>query len=598
VVAAVVRQAKGGAEVSAPRKRGRPKKASSTLRAAESGGEGPAIGVYSGGLVVEDINRNWEDVDALGRSAKDIANQCALLCCVQRQLGYFAALHEGAVGSGSIVSRAPPLPMVLSWEGKGGVDEVYAMGLAPGGKSNLLQQLLGCVKECADDVRWGVPSSLNRQAVDLLTVTAKVSLLRGFEDISADPENWTLGTHGLWYSRPLRNGDRSTRVYLPEVAQRIAGVSAESVDDEDDAAEEYDQEAGVQKVLQALAGWDGGEKEEKTDDAAEEADEEFDLPSGSKLYRFEALSGKCPVSNLPTMKVRIPARENQEKMLVAQSRIQDGDFSGIMRSGARFAALTSSPKPGTILSEASTTEDNASNGSRIRAFIVPVTGAYSNAHKTFDANLRDSRPAGLDQVRRIFVIASVWDCYIDGCGLPERRCAFYGNMPLDLVVLERLRSSRAFSELSVEQDVKERGVEVLLPLIDTVLNKNQEFTIVPVLVGGLMSDKAEQYAKLLAPYLADPTNLFVVSGDVDALGDGLEQIPTDRVDSWGKGENSPDDLPAGLVSPNAQQTWEREVPILLNQKDRLLPIFDALELFLSVLAQSPQKEQLSLNRYF
>jgi len=50
---------------------------------------------------------------------QEIAQQCALLCCVQRKLGYFAALHEGAVGSGSIVNRSPPLPLAL----RGGVGE-------------------------------------------------------------------------------------------------------------------------------------------------------------------------------------------------------------------------------------------------------------------------------------------------------------------------------------------------------------------------------------------------------------------------------------------------------------------------------------------
>ena len=46
-----------------------------------------------------------------------------------------------------------------------------------------------------------------------------------------------------------------------------------------------------------------------------------------------------------------------------------------------------------------------------------------------------------------------------------------------------------------------------------VLSFRGQFTIVPILVGSLTPDKEALYGRLLAPYLADPANLFVVSSD-------------------------------------------------------------------------------------
>jgi len=323
------------------------------------------------------------------------------------------------------------------------------------------------------------------------------------------------------------------------------------------------------------------------------------------LYRFEATVGVCPVSNLPTMKSRVVSRDHMQSLLVAQSRIQSEDTGGPGgRFKARFAALTSASRDALPASDPLGSAKASSKGAireetQVRAFIVPTSGVYTNSHLTFGEGIAGGpQAAGLEQVRRIFVLASVWDCFVDGCGLPERRCAWYGQMPLDLVVLERLRSSRAFTELTVEQDKRERAIEVVLPLIETCF-KERDFTLVPVLVGGLLAPQAEQYSKLLAPYLADPANLFVVAGDVDELGESLQSFrnSTSNGDVAADSDSSADDSEVGdPIVPG--RSWVREVPTLLGQKEKLTPVFDALELFLAALAQAPERELLSLNRFW
>mmetsp|Transcript_62487 Transcript_62487/g.182661 ORF Transcript_62487/g.182661 Transcript_62487/m.182661 type:complete len:575 (+) Transcript_62487:90-1814(+) len=499
--------------------RGRRRRWHATARRAQSdeqNSDGEASNAR-GRLSVVDVERHWEEARALGASPDDIANQCAVLCCVQRQLGYFAALHEGAVGKFSVVNKAPPLPFVLTWEGAGGIDDIYGMSLTVNGAPTLLQQLLGCVKQSQSDHRFGAPAQTSQ-------VKAKVSLLHGFSDISATPTDWVPGTHGLWYCGLDKDGGLTEQVYVPEVVQSVAG------------------DKGISQVLSVfpLIGADDGAEAVGT------------LPEGHILYRFEAFSGVCPVGNLPTMKTRAITPENAKEALLAQARIGLGDETVLDSTNVRFAALTAK------------TEDP-----RVRAFIVPPSGIYSNSHLSLAESLGSSPAAGLDRIRRIFVLAPVWDCYIDGCGLPERRCAWYGKMPLDLVVLERLRSSKAFTELTVEQDMRERAIEVLLPLVGCCLDRAQEFTLVPVLVGGLMAQKAEDYTKILAPYLEDPSNLFVVAGNVGELGETVD----------------------------SSRRWTQALPTLVNREEGgLTPVFDALELFLTVLAQTPEREQLRFSR--
>jgi len=263
------------------------------------------------------------------------------------------------------------------------------------------------------------------------------------------------------------------------------------------------------------------------------------------------------------MRTRVMSDENIREMLLAQANITVPERGSDEDFGNCFAALTTNGEE-----------------SAVRAFIVPTFGAYNNAHVDFTKVSSGAQTGALENVRRIFVMAPVWDCYIDGCGIPERRCAWYGNIPLDLPVLESLRRSRRFVELTVEQDMNERAIEVLLPLIDRCLQEGQEFTLVPVFVGGLMPDKAEQYTQLLAPYLSDPSNLFVVAGNVADLGEDLNVHKA--ITSY--------DSPLRFINETSMISSDRSMA--------LSPVFDALELFLAALVQAPEREELRLNRFW
>jgi len=487
-------------------------------------------------LDLTQVAERWGEAESVS-NGQELAQVCALLCCVQRQLGYMAAHHEGTVGVAQVVSQAPALPLVVSWEGPGGLDEGYGTSFAVNGDTTLLEHVLKCVEQASVDRRFG---AVAEEVVQ--DMKAKVSLLQNFTDISETPQDWSLGTHGLWYA----DDQKAKVVYLPQVAQEVVDNTSS--------------QNAAQRLAAIVRRRTGSTTE--GDEVDEEEEEEELLPEGHSLYRFETVQGECPISTLPLLQTRKITDEHLRQLLIAKARISPGEDKGSRREGAapRFAFLGKD-------------EEN------VKAIVAPTQGAYANLESSFSQELVASPPAGLREVQRLFVLAPVWDCYIDGCGIPEQRCAWYGDMPLDIPLLELFRNSKAFQVLTVEQDQRERCVEALLPFVQSCVGEDQKFTLVPILVGGLMTEKAEQYASLLSPYVSDPRNLFVVGGDVDTLG---EQFDWKRFSDMSGGP----------------ERFMTEAPKFINRAEQVVPVFSALELFLSILAAAPEREQLRMTRYW
>jgi AmmeMemoRadiSam system protein B len=66
-----------------------------------------------------------------------------------------------------------------------------------------------------------------------------------------------------------------------------------------------------------------------------------------------------------------------------------------------------------------------------------------------------------------------------------------------------------------------------LPYIQAVMG-SRPYQLVPVLVGSLAPADAERYGKALAPYLADPQSVFVVSSDFCHWGARFSYQPVDE----------------------------------------------------------------------
>ena len=83
---------------------------------------------------------------------------------------------------------------------------------------------------------------------------------------------------------------------------------------------------------------------------------------------------------------------------------------------------------------------------------------------------------------------------------------------MDKEVNDTLRASKLFRLMSDEVDEDEHSMELHYPYIRKVFGE-RDISVIPILVGQLSAVKAAQFAEVLAPHVADPATLVVVSTD-------------------------------------------------------------------------------------
>jgi AmmeMemoRadiSam system protein B len=66
--------------------------------------------------------------------------------------------------------------------------------------------------------------------------------------------------------------------------------------------------------------------------------------------------------------------------------------------------------------------------------------------------------------------------------------------------------------------------------IELYFRKKKDFQLIPILVGSLDASKLEKYGQLLAPYLCDPRNVFVISSDFCHWGRRFSYTPHNPAD--------------------------------------------------------------------
>lgn len=147
-----------------------------------------------------------------------------------------------------------------------------------------------------------------------------------------------------------------------------------------------------------------------------------------------------------------------------------------------------------------------------RAIIAPHAGYYycgacgGYAYKQVDPS----------KVQRVFLLGPAHHVHLTSCALSSvqvYKTPLY-DLNLDLQVYSDLHATGLFDEMSISTDEDEHSLEMHLPYIAKVMESRRgQFTLVPILVGSLTFEKEQAFGQLLAPYLADPDNLFVISSD-------------------------------------------------------------------------------------
>ena len=121
--------------------------------------------------------------------------------------------------------------------------------------------------------------------------------------------------------------------------------------------------------------------------------------------------------------------------------------------------------------------------------------------------------------KRVFLLGPSHHAYLPNCALSQ--CSHYetplGDLVLDESTIAELKATSRFDTMSTSTDEAEHSLEMHLPYIYKILSKSFPIgsfpPLIPILVGSTSPSTEKDYGAILAPYLADPENVFVVSSD-------------------------------------------------------------------------------------
>jgi len=146
-----------------------------------------------------------------------------------------------------------------------------------------------------------------------------------------------------------------------------------------------------------------------------------------------------------------------------------------------------------------------------RAIIAPHAG-YSYCGANGGYAYRQVSPA---VVKRIFILGPCHHVRISTCALSNftmMKTPLY-DLKVDTEINKEL-AEVGFTYIPKDADEDEHSIEMHLPYIAKVMEDfRDQFTIIPIMVGGLTPEKEAFYGEKLAEYLANPQNLFVISSD-------------------------------------------------------------------------------------
>ncbi|KAG8533062.1 uncharacterized protein KY384_001845 [Bacidia gigantensis] len=125
----------------------------------------------------------------------------------------------------------------------------------------------------------------------------------------------------------------------------------------------------------------------------------------------------------------------------------------------------------------------------------------------------------VSQAKRVFLLGPSHHKYLTGCALSKHAtyASPVGNLPLDKDTITALKSKGRLDDMSTGTDEAEHSLEMHIPYIYHMLSKKFDPAhlppLVPILVGNTNPNTEKAFGSLLAPYLADPANIFVISSD-------------------------------------------------------------------------------------
>ncbi|KAF2110368.1 MEMO1 family [Lophiotrema nucula] len=151
-----------------------------------------------------------------------------------------------------------------------------------------------------------------------------------------------------------------------------------------------------------------------------------------------------------------------------------------------------------------------------RAIIAPHAGySYSGPAAAWAYKAVDWANA-----KRVFLLGPSHHYYLTGAATTdfEYYATPLGNLTVDTKLADEIAKSWGLEKMPADVDEAEHSLEMQLPYIYKMLSLNYSShssfpTLIPIMVGNTTPAKERDYGRLLAPYLSDPSNIFVISSD-------------------------------------------------------------------------------------
>ncbi|KAJ1327928.1 MEMO1 family protein [Microdochium nivale] len=146
----------------------------------------------------------------------------------------------------------------------------------------------------------------------------------------------------------------------------------------------------------------------------------------------------------------------------------------------------------------------------------------------------------LSHARRVFVLGPSHTYGFRGAALTTftRYATPLGHLVVDQHTVADLRATGNFTDIPRANDVREHSLEMHLPYlykqIAATFDSPESYpTLVPILVGSNGLADEQLFGRLLAPYLAQPDSVFIVSSDFCHWGSHFDYKPYTQSASCG-----------------------------------------------------------------
>lgn len=163
--------------------------------------------------------------------------------------------------------------------------------------------------------------------------------------------------------------------------------------------------------------------------------------------------------------------------------------------------------PGTVKDASGRKINLASIASRIA--IVPHAGyAYSGPTAAYSY-----KSLKRENVKTVFILGPSHHSYLENCALTKSSeyDTPFGPLAVNTRIVNDLSNTSRFTYMSKSVDEDEHSIEMQLPFIYKIYGSS--VSIVPILVGALSAEAEAEYGGIMAKYLQDAANVFLVSSD-------------------------------------------------------------------------------------